>query len=147
MTARISLEPLDRYNWELCLDLQLAPGQETYVPGVLYSLAQARFENLVPYGVRDGEQMVGFVMYGEFGGICWISRVLIDRAHQRRGVGRAAVQLLLRQLRLRPACREIRTSYARENTAAGAFFRSLGFTDILPDVLDEEIVLRYTGGG
>lgn len=133
---------LDRYNWEQTLDLKLKPEQEGLLPPVLYSLAQANFEDLTAYGVVREEKMVGLLMYGEFGGICWLSRVLIDAEYQRRGIGHAAVSQLLQQLRRNISCREIRTSYAPGNYAAAQFFASLGFRP-LEAQLDDEVVARY----
>jgi len=136
--------PLDRYNWEQTLDIKLAPEQEGNLPPVLYSLAQARFEDLHPYGIVREEKMVGLLMYGEFGGICWISRVMIDAEHQRQGIGRAAVSQLLQQLQRNISCREIRTSYSPNNYAASAFFESLGFVP-LEAQLESEVVARFEG--
>ena len=133
---------LDRYNWELCTRIQLAPEQEAYTPSVLYSLAQAKFENLFPFGIEHKGEMVGMIMYGDFGGICWISRVVIDQAHQRQGIGFAAVTEMIAMLERKISCREIRTSYAKGNLGAAAFFEELGFTK-LEEALSDEIVLQY----
>jgi len=134
--------PLDRYNWELCTHIQLEPEQEAFTPPVLYSLAQAKFENLHPYGIEYKGEMVGMIMYGDFGGICWISRIAIDRKFQRMGIGFAAMKLMIGQLERKLSCKEIRTSYARGNVGAAAFFSEIGFTK-LEEAMDEEIVLQY----
>lgn len=139
---RVTLLLLDRYNWEATLDLQLTEAQEAFVPSVLYSLAQAKFEALTPYGITAGEKMVGLLMYGNFGGICWINRLLIDARYQRQGIGKAAVQELLARLQTRPDCAEIRTSYSPENAAAAAFFQTMGFVP-LDSPLPDEVVARY----
>jgi len=119
--------PLDRYNWELCLDIKLNPEQSAFLPPVLYSLAQAKFENLTPYGIVKDEKMVGFLMYGEFGDICWVNRILMDKDYQGMGIGSKALGLLLDKLRLNYRCREIRTTYSADNEAAAAFFAGMGF--------------------
>lgn len=136
--------PLDRYNWEHCLEVQMYPEQQAYMPSILFSLAQARFEDLVPYGVMHKGKMVGFLMYGNFAGICWINRVVIDKDHQRQGIGRAATMQLLERLQRNMRCREIRTSYAANNHIAQSFFGSLGFEPLV-EGLGEEIVARYKG--
>ena len=125
--ALTQIIPLDRYNWELCLDIKLTEMQEHFIPSVLHSLAQANFENLTPMGILYRDKMVGFIMYGEFGGICWLNRIIIDREYQRMGIGSSAVRQLLTLLKRKVTCREIRTSYAAENEAANDFFQSLGF--------------------
>jgi diamine N-acetyltransferase len=47
-----------------------------------------------PIAVRGADEVVGFVMWGvdsTDGGGYWIGGLIIDRRHQRRGYGRAAV--------------------------------------------------------
>lgn len=138
-----SIVPLDRYNWELCLEIKLSVQQESFVPSVLYSLAQARFEQLVPYGIMYKEQMVGFIMYGEFAGICWISRILIDKDFQRMGIGSKAIQELISVLKKNIRCKEIRTSYDIHNTQAKLFFYSLGFEPTDEPIGSEEVAVLY----
>ncbi|WNJ16101.1 GNAT family N-acetyltransferase [Pontibacter sp. G13] len=135
------IEPLDRYNWELVLDVSIDDQQAQFVPPVLYTLAQAQFEQLKLFGIRHAGQMVGMITYGNFGGICWINRILIDVKFQRQGIGRAALEMLLAQLQGHPACHEIRTSYAKQNYAASQFFRQMGFVPIEP-TLDHEVVAK-----
>ena len=139
---RVNLLLLDRYNWEATLDLRLSEAQQAFMPSVLYSLAQAKFEALTPYGIVAGGQIVGLLMYGNFGGICWINRILVDERHQRQGIGRAAMQELLARLSQRPDCAEIRTSYSSANLPAAAFFQGLGFVP-LDSPLPDEVVARY----
>ncbi|MEL6256323.1 MAG: GNAT family N-acetyltransferase [Bacteroidota bacterium] len=133
--------PLDRYNWELCLDIKLSPEQEAFLPPVLYSLAQAKFENLTPYGIVKNEKMVGFLMYGEFGDICWVNRILIDKDYQGMGIGSKALGALLDKLRSNYRCREIRTSYSADNTAASEFFGNMGFKEMGEPVNNEIIAV------
>jgi len=139
--AFVHILPLDRYNWEQVLDIKLNPDQQAFLPPVLYSLAQAKFENLTPYGIMADEQMVGLLMYGEFGGICWVSRIIVDVNHQRQGVGSRAMQQLLDQLRRKISCREIRSSYAPSNYAAEGFFATLGF-EPMDSSLEDEVVVQ-----
>lgn len=134
--------PLDRYNWELVLNIRLTPEQETYTPSALYSLAQANFDDLHPFGISYKGQMVGMIMYGDFGGICWISRIIVDMEYQRRGIGSAALMQMIELLQRRISCKEIRTSYAKGNYGASSFFAEMGF-EPLEDVLSEEIVMKY----
>ena len=140
--ARLQIKPLLRLNWEDATRLQLHDYQEDFLPSVLHSLAQSKFENLFSYGIFEGEEMVGFLMYGEFDGICWINRLMIDKAHQERGLGRLAVLQLLDMLRKHPRCQEIRTSFSRKNALAEYFFKSVGFTPI-GEGMDTEIVMRW----
>lgn len=140
--AFCQIVPLDRYNWELCLNINLTPEQERFVPSILYSLAQAKFENLHPFGVLHHDEIVGFIMYGEFGGICWINRIVIDKEFQGMGIGRSAVRQLVELLSGKIGCKEIRTSVSAENLAARRFFQTMGFSD-MQQAFDDEVVLVY----
>ena len=142
MRRSVQLVPLDRYNWETVLDIRLKPEQEAFVPAILYSLAQARFEQLFPFGIELEGRMVGFLMYGNFSGICWINRVMVDQEFQGLGIGTQAMKLLLQHLQSKPACQEIRTSFDLRNEAAQHFFLSLGFT-LMPEALEHERVAVY----
>lgn len=137
--------PLDRYNWELCLKIEIHESQRAFTPSILHSLAQAKFEALTPYGVVYQGEMIGFLMYGTFGGICWINRIIIDRQYQGKGLGSAALTLLLRKLRNYTDCKEIRTSYAEENRAAERLFSANGFVPMASALDDGEVVMRYEG--
>ncbi len=134
--------PLDRYNWESCLDIRLAPEQEVFIPPVLYSLAQAKFEQLHPFGIEHDQKMVGLMMYGEFSGICWLTRIMIDIEYQHQGIGTEAITQLLEMFRKNIRCKEIRTSHARNNLQAAAFFEHLDFFPLV-DALSEEVVRVY----
>ena len=138
--SHTQIVPLDRYNWELCLDIKLSEAQEDFIPSVLYSLAQAKFEDLAPYGIFHHGKIAGFLMYGEFAGICWINRIMIDIDFQGQGIGSAALQQLIAQLKRKMSCREIRTSYSVENIAADRFFRAHGF--VPSEAVTGEIVAR-----
>ncbi|MEM6263540.1 MAG: GNAT family N-acetyltransferase [Bacteroidota bacterium] len=136
------LVPLDRYNWEQVLEVKITPEQERFTPSILYSLAQARFENLQAFGVEYADQIVGMVMYGEFSGLCWISRVFIDHEFQRKGIGSKAVKLLVEQLQGSIRCKEIRSSYDPLNLAAAGLYKSLGFQE-MENGLEDEVVVKY----
>lgn len=145
-TDEVTIQALTRFTWEKAADLELHPYQEDFLPSNLHSMAQARFENLTPMGIFSGNEMVGFLMYGNFGGVCWINRIMVDKNHQEKGYGRKALRLLLRHLRSLPTCREIRTSFVRANALAEYFFGSMGFFQ-KGKAVDGEIVMQYLAPG
>ena len=140
--SKISIRPLDRFNWEGALELELHDYQQDFLPDILFSIAQSKFENLFPFGIMQDGKMVGFLMYGNFGGVCWVNRIMLDKEHQEKGFGGQALQLLLKQLTRDPACHEIRTSFVRQNAIAEYFFQGQGFRKV-SDSLEDEIVMRY----
>jgi len=137
----VLLTPLNRFNWESYLEIQIHAAQENFVPSILFSLAQAKFENLFPLGIKLDNQIVGFVMYGNFSGIFWINRIIIDKRFQRKGIAKAALRQLITQFHQNPQCKEIRTSFIVENIAARKLFTELGFSPINEGV-DGEIIAK-----
>lgn len=142
---KVSISELTRFNWENALELELHDYQKDFLPEVMYSIAQSKFEDLHPYGIFLNGNMVGYLMYGIFGGVSWISRIMVDKGHQEKNIGTEALQLILEKLVRHPDSAEIRTSFSRQNALAEYFFSSNGFEKI-PGNLDDEIVMRYTKG-
>lgn len=141
--VKVSLTLLNRLNWETVIDLEVDNDQKEFVPDNLYSIAQSKFENCSPFGILFGTRMVGFIMYCNFSQICWINRVMVDRYHQRQGIGTQAISLLIQKLKPNPACREIRTSIKRENAIAEYVFMQAGFKRM--GEVDGEVIMRYSG--
>ena len=64
--------------------------------------------------------MVGFLVYGKdpADGRYWLYRFMIDRRHQGKGYGKAALQKLIEHLRALPDCAAITVGYQPENLVA-----------------------------
>ncbi len=126
----ITLYEVTRNNFQECIRLRPAPGQEHFVASTVYSLAEARVEpSLTPMAIYDGARMVGFTMWGRDpeDGRYWIVRLLIDQAEQGKGYGRAALMAVIERLRRLPDCTGISISYHPENRIAERLYESLGF--------------------
>ena len=140
----MTVRPLNRFTWEAAAELELAEYQQDFLPPNLFSIAQAHYEGLTAAGIFADGSLVGFATYGNLGGVCWISRIMVAKDQQEKGYGTRALRILLDQLRTRPDCAEIRTSFVRANAIAEYFFSKNGFRRIA-DGLDDEIVMRYMG--
>lgn len=137
--ADVHLRPITLDNLGACLALQVSEAETELVASNAKSLAEAYVNlSLVPLAIYDAaarsyEQptvpMVGFTMYELVAGVGFILRLMIDRAHQGKGYGRATVVEVIRRLRLHPEVEMIATSYRRNNDAAARLYRSLGFVD------------------
>ncbi|HEY4554143.1 MAG TPA: GNAT family N-acetyltransferase, partial [Bacillaceae bacterium] len=102
----ITLRAIDKDNWEEAISLKVKPEQRQFVASNLYSVAQVQFlddfQAMGLYEKKDGP-MVGFAMYGidpddrNF----WIYRHMIDQKHQGKGLGSAALQCILEDIRSR----------------------------------------------
>jgi len=141
---RITLRPITSHNFLECINLELAPGQETWIASNLYSIAQAKVEPCrKSYAIYAGEELVGFVMYNDEpleDGTYRLSRLMIDRRHQGKGYGRIVTLEIINRLKQVPECREITLDYVPENLAAAHLYRSLGFETV--EGTEHEIVAK-----
>jgi RimJ/RimL family protein N-acetyltransferase len=92
------------------LDLQVHPTQRRFISGMTYSYADALFPDVingapvVPWlrAIEADGERVGFMMLAEVTEHHpepYLWRLLIDRRHQRRGIGDRALTLLVERLR------------------------------------------------
>jgi diamine N-acetyltransferase len=120
-------------NWKECIELQVCDDQKDFIPSNLHSIAEAQFyPRAVSLAIYNGEdQMVGFAMYGvdEVSGKWKVFRMMIDRAHQGNGYGRAAMEAVIERLAGRPDCDEILIAYKLTNEAARELYADLGFVE------------------
>ncbi len=132
--------------WEI-VALQVEEEQRTFVAPNMQSLAEAYVANsnggvAQPFGVYAGDAPVGFVMIG-YGCGDWpdapkvaldsycLWRLMIDRQHQGKGYGKAAVEEALRYIRSFPLGQADHCwlSYEPENAVARRLYRSFGFEE------------------
>jgi diamine N-acetyltransferase len=144
-TPVVTLRPVDAGSWRDVAALTVASGQERFVAAPTYYLALCAYGDVWhPMAVRDATgQVVGFLMWGidDEDGSCWLGGVLVDEAHQGRGVGRAAVVEALRTLRPTADDAGFALSYHPHNTVAKALYTSLGFVET-GEVDGDEVVAR-----
>ena len=131
----ISVREVTSENWEEALALSVWPEQREFVPAVARSLAKCHIrpdgKTYEPFAVYLGDEMVGFYTLSynpEDATKCYLGGFLIDRAHQRRGLGRAALAEYLDAVARRfPACEEVYLTVHSDNHAAEALYRRAGF--------------------
>ena len=126
----ITLRDIDRENFGRCVKLEVHETQKGFVAPNVFSIAQSKVEPTYSVqAVYDGEEMVGFCMYGwdEEEGCHCLARLMIDKNHQGKGYGRAATEAVIERLRAEPGCRQILLSVNPANASAQALYESLGF--------------------
>jgi diamine N-acetyltransferase len=148
--VNVTLEPVTIDNFETLMDMELPPEQAAYLASNAYSIAQAHY--YPDYQARavycDGVP-AGFALYdisgnGEMGHYA-IYRLMVDHPRQSQGIGRAAMGLLLAEIRGCADARRISICYKPGNANAQRFYASLGFVEIGIDEREEmvaEIRLR-----
>lgn len=143
----VELRKIDSENLWDAVKLTVEEAQKPFVAANADSLLTAYASALagrtaVPYGVYDGDTMVGFVMlaFGWLGGgddppiaadsYCFW-RFMIDKRYQGRGYGRQALRASLDYMRTRPwgPAEYCWLTYVAGNEAAAALYRSEGFRE------------------
>ena len=128
--AEVTLDEVTEDTVRTICRLMVAPDQARFVAPNAVSLAQAMFAPTAWFRAVAADGIpVGFVLIGEDPetGTPILWRFMIDARHQGKGYGRAAIHLLLEQVRSRPGATELRTSWVPAPGGPGAFYEGLGF--------------------
>jgi diamine N-acetyltransferase len=138
----LTLAPVTADNWRDVADLAPHDEQRRFVAalGARYLLLSVYGETWHNLGVFEGDAAVAHVMWGvDDDGSHWIGGLLVDAAHQGRGIGRATVEALLEGWSADR--RLVRASCHPDNTASRALFGSLGFVET-GEWDDDELVVE-----
>ena len=118
-------------NLDQCVDLKVRDDQPFVAPNV-YSMAQAGVEpGWVTKAIHSDENMVGFAMYtiDEKLSELYLCRFMIDRDHQGKGFGLAALELLKEVAVATPGVSRMRLSTSPENQNGIRIYERFGFVD------------------
>lgn len=141
----VTLRDIDKDNWEAATKLKVAESQKTFVAVNWYSMLQVLYAeaevDLFHKGIYSDEEMVGYAMMGQNPEKTFIARLMIDEKQQGKGYGRAAMNLIVDDLKARYKPDSIFISFEPENTAARKLYESLGFVDT-GEVRHGELVFR-----
>jgi RimJ/RimL family protein N-acetyltransferase len=135
------------------LALRTHPNQERFVAPMAASFADALFPEVVdgapvvPWmrAIEADGDLAGFVMLTdvtEHHPVPYLWRLLVDRRHQRRGIGARTIALLVDRLR-RDGHDELLVSWSPGPGGPEPFYRGLGF-EPTGEVEDGEVVARLT---
>ncbi|MCL2462252.1 MAG: GNAT family N-acetyltransferase [Defluviitaleaceae bacterium] len=142
----VELVEITMKNFEECLNLTVNDWQLNFVAPNCYSLSEAYADKVsVPRAIYADGVMVGFIMYDydadkQTG---FITRLMVDKNHQKNGYGREAMEIVIGRLKETPGCKYIRTSYWPDNVNAGRLYEKLGFVKT-GEISGGEAVCRIT---
>ena len=129
----IQLKQIDENNFIDAFNLKLGDGQDAFVSHPIRSPAQAYVyrTQCTPLGIYAGDRMVGYVMviYDYDEEVYNIWHMMIDRAEQGKGYGKAAFAAVLDYIRTKPFGKSgrILLTCNRENPTALGLYKSFGF--------------------
>ena len=145
----ITLRAITEENFIDAFNLKLASGQERFVSHPVRSLAQAYVyrEQCQPFGIYEGDTMVGYVMViydydiPEYD----IWHMMIDESYQRRGYGSAALDLVLDYIKTKPfgSSNRVTLTCNKDNIQALKLYKSKGFIETGAED-EDEIELSWT---
>lgn len=126
----ITLQDITLETARECIGLKVAPEQERFVASNAASLVQSKFETYwLTKAIYNGEDMVGFAMYGDEPGYGWfITRLMVDARYQGRGYGKEALRQLVAHVQAEGGT-WVGVSYEADNDVARTLYESLGFVD------------------
>lgn len=132
-TENVKIVELNTENWYDCCELEVLEEQTQYMEPNAVSIAQSKFEtSLKPYAIYTGDKAVGFLMYNsvpeELDGY-WIYRIMVDKAYQGQGIGKAATTLMIAEMIKSLNATKIVVGYHLDNLNAHNLYASLGFED------------------
>jgi len=125
----VSLRAVTRENVRAVCELRLAGGQERLVAPAAFTIAEGHYEpGAVLRAIYTGDQPAGVLLVEVETGTPYLVRFMVDAAHQGRGVGRPAVELLTGELRA-DGWTQLETSFVPVPDGAEGFWRRCGFAD------------------
>lgn len=147
MTAGTRLEDVGPSNWRAVCDVEPRPEQARFVTSTARYLCLCHYgDDWNPVAIVHDDQVVGFAMWAvDTDDSRWIGGLVVDAAWQGRGIGEAAVRLLVEMLTAQAGATNIALSYEPDNHRARALYRRLGFVET-GEVEDDEVIARLTPG-
>ncbi|HEY5261453.1 MAG TPA: GNAT family N-acetyltransferase, partial [Solirubrobacteraceae bacterium] len=99
LPAEVVLEPITRENVRAACDLALADDQRHLVAPAAYTVAEGHYEpGSVVRAICHNGEVVGVLLVEVETGTPYLVRFMVDAAHQGRGIGRLALDLLAAEL-------------------------------------------------
>jgi diamine N-acetyltransferase len=136
--STIEFRPITKENWRECIRLKVKDEQKGFVAPNDYSLLQAYYEpenRSHPFGIYDGEKMIGFIMTSEPDDIVvkegvYIHRFMIAGDYQGKGYGKTALSAFIEKAKKEGRHKSIFLSYEPENKVGAQLYASLGFKEL-----------------
>ena len=141
----ITLRAVTRETYEAVCDLDTAPDQRDFVSTNTWSLVESHYNpHYVARAIVAGDAPVGFIMWVPDDAAAprsvSIWRLMIDKAHQKKGYGRLALERALAEIRRNSAIERIEICYSPANDVARKLYAGFGFREIGMDDDGDEMI-------
>ncbi|OPG99612.1 GNAT family N-acetyltransferase [Chryseobacterium mucoviscidosis] len=146
----ISIEPVDKTNWEEAIAISLLETQVNLVPTVIESLAYAYVKPwdaaFDPYLLRESDKAFGFFYLSytpQSTDNYWIGGFQIDKDYQGKGLGIKSLYTILECIQEKhPQCQIISLTVEKSNTRATVLYEKIGFKNQELENQDGEMVYK-----
>jgi diamine N-acetyltransferase len=138
---------VDARNWSILAEVEPRPHQRDFVAPVTRYLCLEHYGGeWHPLAIEADGTIVGHVMWAvdEDDASTWLGGLVVDAAHQGRGIGRMTVEAFLDRF-TEDGKTNVALSYSPDNEVARALYLSIGFVET-GEMEDDEIVARYRRG-
>lgn len=138
----VSLQPINRENFEECIKLSLKEDQKHFVASNVYSIAESKVDpDMIIYAIFSDETMVGFLAYEQDYKVneIFIDRFMIDQRFQGKGYGTKALELIKQMAEKDSNVKFLRLSTCKENTNGIRLYKKFGFIDTGRIEYDENV--------
>jgi diamine N-acetyltransferase len=124
----VSLREITADNVRAVCELEVADDQRKLVAPAAYTVAEAAYESGgVLQAIYLGDEPVGVLWVdGIDKDVPYIVRLLVDSAHQRKGIGRRAIEFVISDIQGRGAS-AVEVSYVDAPNGAEGFWQACGF--------------------
>ena len=138
----IRLEAVTSLNYEAVCDLDVTDEQQEYVASNMWSLVESHYcQRHTCKAIYQNDKPVGFFMWvSETPEKVSIWRFMVDQRYQKSGIGRAALNLALNEIKTSDKVKEIEICYDPENPVAKGFYSSFGFQEVGLDEDGEDML-------
>lgn len=138
----IRLEAVTSLNYEAVCDLDVTDEQQEYVASNMWSLVESHYcKGHTCKAIYQNDKPVGFFMWvSETPEKVSIWRFMVDQRYQKSGIGRAALNLALNEIKTSDKVKEIEICYDPENPVAKGFYSSFGFQEVGLDEDGEDML-------
>lgn len=130
---KVKIVEVNAENWYECCQLEVASDQLEFIESNAVSIAQSKFETtLKPYAIYFENKVAGFLMFNstpEELDAYWVYRIMVDKGFQGKGIGKAATELMILEMKESFDVDRIVVGYHPDNKGAHRLYASLGFVD------------------
>jgi len=142
VNMNISLEEIDKANYESVCDLDVADSQEEYVACNMWSLVESFYNTgYTCRAIYSDNLPVGFLMWVQESPYkISIWRFMVDKSYQNKGIGREALTQAIDAIKQSPTVKEIEICYDPKNPVAKEFYSSFGFQEVGLDEEDDDML-------